>query len=46
MEIFNSFVIPRMFLSVVKGERSPGDAAKAAEAEVAKIADKWKQALG
>ncbi len=46
MEIYNSFVIPRMFLSVVKGERSPGDAAKAAEAEVTKIADKWKQALG
>ncbi len=46
MEIFNSFVIPRMFLSVVKGERSPGDAAKAAEAEVTKIADKWKQVLG
>jgi hypothetical protein len=33
-----------MFLSVVKGERSPGDAAKAAEAEVTRIADKWKQA--
>src|SRR5258708_11387728 len=46
MEIYNSFVIPRMFLSVVKVERSPGDAAKAAEAEVTKIADKWKQVLG
>jgi multiple sugar transport system substrate-binding protein len=46
MEIYNTFVIPRMFMSVVKGERSPGDAAKAAEAEVTKIADKWKQALG
>jgi multiple sugar transport system substrate-binding protein len=46
MEIYNSFVIPRMFLSVVKGERSPGDAAKAAEAEVTRIADKWKRALG
>src|SRR6266571_2634744 len=46
MEIYNSFVIPRMFLSVVKGERSPGDAAKAAEAEVMKISDKWKQVLG
>ena len=46
MEIYNSFVIPRMFLSVVKDERSPGDAAKAAEAEVTKIVDKWKQALG
>jgi multiple sugar transport system substrate-binding protein len=46
MEIYNSFVIPRMFLSVVKGERSPGDAAKAAEAEVTKITEKWKQVLG
>jgi multiple sugar transport system substrate-binding protein len=46
MEIFNSSVIPRMFTSVVKGERSPGDAAKAAEAEVTKIVDKWKQASG
>jgi len=44
MEIYNSFVIPRMFSSVAKGERSPADAAKAAEAEVTKIADKWKQA--
>ena len=46
MEVYNSFVIPRMFLSVVKGERSPGDAARAAEAEVTKIADKWKRASG
>src|SRR5258708_6095140 len=46
MEIYNSFVIPRMFLSVVKGERSPGDAARAAEAEVTKIVAKWTQALG
>jgi multiple sugar transport system substrate-binding protein len=46
MEIFNSFVIPRMFMSVVKGERSPGDAARAAEAEVTKIVSKWTQALG
>jgi multiple sugar transport system substrate-binding protein len=46
MEIYNSFVIPRMFLSVVKGERSPGDAARAAEAEVTKIVGKWTHALG
>ena len=43
MEVFNTFVIPRMFISVVKGELSPEDAARAAEAEVTKIADKWKQ---
>jgi multiple sugar transport system substrate-binding protein len=44
MEAFNTFVVPRMFLSVVKGEASPDDAARAAEAEVKRIADKWKQA--
>ena len=43
MEVFNTFVIPRMFISVVKGELSPEDAASAAEAEVNKIAEKWKQ---
>jgi multiple sugar transport system substrate-binding protein len=46
MEIYNSFVIPRMFMSVVKGERSPGDAARAAAAEVTKIVDEWTHALG
>jgi multiple sugar transport system substrate-binding protein len=43
MEVFNSFVIPRMFLSVVTGQSSPQDAAQAAEAEVMRIADRWKQ---
>jgi multiple sugar transport system substrate-binding protein len=43
MEVFNSFVIPRMFISVVKGELSPRDAARIAEAEVMRIADKWRQ---
>lgn len=43
MEVFNSFVIPRMFMSVVKNELSPEDAARAAEAEVSRIADRWRQ---
>ena len=43
MEVFNSFVVPRMFLSVVKGERSSADAALAAAAEVQRIRDKWEQ---
>lgn len=43
MEVFNSFVIPRMFISVVKGELNPADAARAAEAEILKITEKWKQ---
>jgi multiple sugar transport system substrate-binding protein len=44
MEVFNSFIIPKMFISVVKGDLSPEDAAHAAEAEVLKISDRWKQA--
>ncbi len=43
MEVFNKFVIPRMFISVAKGELSPEDAALMAEAEITKIAEKWKQ---
>jgi multiple sugar transport system substrate-binding protein len=43
MEVFNSFVIPRMFASVVRGKLTPEDAAAAAQKEVAAIADKWKQ---
>lgn len=43
MEVFNSFVIPRMFISVVTGQSSPEDAAQAAQAEVTRIADRWKQ---
>lgn len=43
MESFNTFVVPRMFLSVVKGERSPADAMNMAAAEVQRIVDKWKQ---
>ena len=42
MEVFNTFVIPRMFMSVVKGELSPEGATAAAGKEVQRIADKWK----
>jgi len=41
MEVFNSFVIPRMFISVVKGELVPEDAARRAETEVQRISEKW-----
>lgn len=44
MEIFNSFVIPRMFLRVVNGEQSSGEAALAAQAEAKRIVEKWKLA--
>jgi multiple sugar transport system substrate-binding protein len=43
MEAFNTFVVPRMFLSVAKGERSSMDAINVATAEVQRIVDKWKQ---
>lgn len=41
METFSSFVIPRMFASVVKGEAAPEDAARTADTEVKRIAEKW-----
>jgi multiple sugar transport system substrate-binding protein len=44
MEVFNRFVIPRMFISVVTGRSSPQDAVQAADSEITQIADRWKQA--
>jgi multiple sugar transport system substrate-binding protein len=41
MEVFNTFVIPRMFISVVKGDLGPEDAARRAETEVQRISKKW-----
>src|ERR1700735_173750 len=43
MEIFNTFLVPRMVQSVVKGERSPEEGAAIASAEMQRILDKWKQ---
>ena len=44
MEVFNRFVIPRMFASFIKGHLSAEEAARAAEAEVKQIAEKWNHA--
>jgi multiple sugar transport system substrate-binding protein len=44
MEVFNSFVIPKMFLSAVKGELDPGGAALWAEAEVKRVVERWNRA--
>lgn len=44
METFNAHVIPRMFQTVVRGEASPEEAVRAAEAEILRIADRWKAA--
>jgi multiple sugar transport system substrate-binding protein len=41
MEAFNGFVIPKMFASVIKGELSPQEAARAAEIQVTTILEKW-----
>ena len=43
MEIFNSFLVPRMVQSVLKGERTPEDAAAGAAAEIQRIVTKWQQ---
>ena len=43
MEVFNTFVIPRMFASVVQDDAAPQDAAAAAQKEIAAIVEKWKQ---
>jgi len=43
-EVFNTFVIPTMFAKVARGQETPENAAKAAEAEVKRIFDKWKSA--
>jgi multiple sugar transport system substrate-binding protein len=43
MEVFNSSLVPKMVQSVLKGERSPEEAAASAATEIQRIADKWKQ---
>lgn len=43
MEVFDTFAIPKMFDRVVKGELSSEDAARAAEKEMKRIYEKWKE---
>jgi len=43
MEVFNSFLVPRMVQSVLKGEGTPEDAAAGAAAEIQHIVTKWQQ---
>jgi multiple sugar transport system substrate-binding protein len=43
MEVFNTFVIPRMFANVVQGNMTAWDAAAQAQKEVTAIVEKWKQ---
>jgi len=41
-EAFNTFVLPTMFAKAARGEMSPEEAVKAADAELRRIFDKWK----
>ncbi|HET7177503.1 MAG TPA: hypothetical protein VFI63_02330 [Solirubrobacterales bacterium] len=43
LAVWNAAVVPRMFLSVAKGERRPEEAAQAADDEVKRLADRWRQ---
>jgi multiple sugar transport system substrate-binding protein len=43
MEVFNSSLLPRMVQSVLKGERSPEDAAAVAATQIRRIVAKWQQ---
>jgi multiple sugar transport system substrate-binding protein len=43
MEVFNSFLIPKMVQSVLKGKSTPENAAASAAAEIRRVADKWRQ---
>jgi multiple sugar transport system substrate-binding protein len=41
-EVFNTFVIPKMFAAVARGDLSPEEGAAAAEREVRQIFERWK----
>jgi multiple sugar transport system substrate-binding protein len=41
-EVFNTFVLPTMFAKVARGDMSPEDSAKAAEAEIKRIFERRK----
>ena len=41
-EVFNQFILSKMFSAAARGEKSPADAVAAAEAEMRPIFDKWR----
>ncbi len=41
MEVFNSFLVPRMVQSVLTGESTPEEAASLAASEIQRISEKW-----
>ena len=44
MEIFDQFVVPRMFAAAAKGEMTPEEAVAAAAAQAEPIFAKWREA--
>jgi multiple sugar transport system substrate-binding protein len=42
-EVYNQFIVPKMFAAAARGEMSPEEAVKAAEAEMKPIFDKWRE---
>ncbi|MGH8973824.1 MAG: ABC transporter substrate-binding protein [Acidimicrobiia bacterium] len=42
-EIFNQFLVPRMFAAAVRGEMTPEESVTAAEAKIKPIFDKWRE---
>ena len=43
-EVFNTFVIPTMFARVARGEATPEDAVRAAQAEIERIFERRERA--
>ena len=42
-DVYNQFLVPRMFAAAAKGEMNAEDAVKAAEAQIQPIFDKWRE---
>jgi multiple sugar transport system substrate-binding protein len=42
-EVFNQFLVPRMFAAAARGEMTPEEAVKAGEAQMKPIFDKWRE---
>jgi multiple sugar transport system substrate-binding protein len=42
-EVFNEFIVPKMFVAAARGEMSAGEAATAAQAQITPIFDKWRE---
>jgi len=43
MDVFNQFLVPKMFAAAAKGEMTAEEAVKAAEAQMKPIFDRWRE---